>query len=122
MTWKETHWRTRAYREYPWTLSCMQVRSSSTSRAKASRARSRFWCLHTRTLPQTCQCSVYRSCVGLRWLWVVIQPLLNISARLGDVLQGGGIHMRQMCRALAYHSNAQVGRRRCAPRTRCGGT
>jgi len=29
LTWKETHWRTRAYREYPWTLSCMQARPAA---------------------------------------------------------------------------------------------
>ena len=46
MTWKETHWRTRAFREYPWTLSCMQVCSSRASFASACWAGSFFWCQH----------------------------------------------------------------------------
>jgi len=39
LTWKETHWRTRAYREYPWTLSCMQARPPAPrSRPRVPRA------------------------------------------------------------------------------------
>ena len=45
MTWKETPWRTRAFREYPWTLSCMQVRSRGMSTVSA------FWILEVLLVP-----------------------------------------------------------------------
>ncbi|KAK9839266.1 hypothetical protein WJX81_004770 [Elliptochloris bilobata] len=38
LTWKETHWRTRPFREYPWTLSCMQVCASYTLRRDLTEA------------------------------------------------------------------------------------
>lgn len=65
MTWKETHWRTRAFREYPWTLSCMQVWRSSSSFASASWAGSTFWCLHLLSPPQGVSVSYLFTGAGL---------------------------------------------------------